>query len=301
MAATLQHIVPVRRQHPLGKLIRFAVRLANHPPLELMAVCQPPPYACHGSLERALSKARKVEASAPKQVRVAKIQLWLPILLPAAPGQSSVAILGRVGAHVALLREKQVGDQLDVVGPVARVVEDEHGVDLERVLQVHAGSGREDGLGQRARGRGVYGVEERVEGEDLRVGLDDIGRRNDVAEAVSLGDQPAFFSVGARHEDGLFPQAVRPSDKLAEGRVRLDKVVSRELDAKLLAKVFYPFGLVLAAAVGEEDERDVVFVQELEGFGGAGNGRRDVEEDAINAAVCEVRDWLNHEVGDVMK
>lgn len=128
-------------------------------------------------------------------------------------------------------------------------------------------------------------VKERVEREDLRVSFEDVGRRDDVAEAVVFGDESTLPRIGACHEDGLLPQAVGPFDELAKRRVRLDKVVGGELDTKLLAKVFYTFGLVLATAVGEENERDVVVVQELEGFGSAGNGRRDVEEDAIDTAV----------------
>lgn len=277
----------MRRQHSLGKVIRLVVRLSDHPSLKLVAIGQPPPDTRHGRLERALPEAWKVEAGAPEQVRVAKVQRWLSVLLPTARGESGVAVLGRVRAHVALLGEEQVDNELDIVGPIARVVEDEHGVDLEGVAQAHAGPGRKNGLGQRARGRSVDGVEERLEGENLRMGLEDVGGCDDVLKAVGLGDQPAFLRVGACHEDGLLPKAVGPFDELAERRMRLNKVVGRELDAKFLAKVFYSFGLVLAAAVGEEDERDVVIVQELEGFGSAGNGRRDVEENAINAVVQE--------------
>ena len=80
----------------------------------------------------------------------------------------------------------------------------------------------------------------------------------------------------------------------------MDEVVGRELDAELLAEVLYSLGLVLAAAVREEDERDVILVQELEGFGSAGDGRRDVEEDAIDAAVCEIRNGLRQKVGIVI-
>lgn len=86
VAAAPQYLVPMGRQHPLSKLIRFAVRLANHPPLQLMAVRQSPPDARHGGLERALPETREVEPRTPEQVRVAKVQRRLPVLLPATRG-----------------------------------------------------------------------------------------------------------------------------------------------------------------------------------------------------------------------
>ena len=51
------------------------------------------------------------------------------------------------------------------------------------------------------------------------MGLEDVGGRNDVTETVGLGDQPALFRVGARHEDSLVLEAVGAFDELTEGSV----------------------------------------------------------------------------------
>jgi hypothetical protein len=50
----------------------------------------------------------------------------------------------------------------------------------------------------------------------------------------------------------------------------LHEVLDCKGDAELLCEFYDAVGLVLAAAVGEEDEGDVVLVEELECFSGAG-------------------------------
>lgn len=61
-----------------------------------------------------------------------------------------------------------------------------------------------------------------------------------------------------------------PVHELLEGRVGLHEVLDCKGDAELLCEFYDAVGLVLAAAVGEEDEGDVVLVEELECFSGAG-------------------------------
>lgn len=65
--------------------------------------------------------------------------------------------------------------------------------------------------------------------------------------------------------------------------MRLDEIVCREVDAELLLEIIDALVLMLAAAVGEQDEGDVVIVQEVEDLWGAGNWLRDVEQDAVDA------------------
>jgi hypothetical protein len=74
-------------------------------------------------------------------------------------------------------------------------------------------------------------------------------------------------------------------DQLLEGRVRLDKVVYRKLEAKLGAQVLDPVRLVLATAVRQQDERDVVVLQVLQRLRRTGNRLGDVKENAIDAVI----------------
>lgn len=74
-------------------------------------------------------------------------------------------------------------------------------------------------------------------------------------------------------------------NQLLEGRVRLDKVVNRKLKAKLGAQVLDPVRLVLAAAVRQQDERDVVVLQVLQRLRRTGDRLGDVKEDAIDAVI----------------
>jgi hypothetical protein len=49
-------------------------------------------------------------------------------------------------------------------------------------------------------------------------------------------------------------------------------------------KILDALCLGLAAAVGEQDERDIVVVQELEDLGSAGDRFGDVKQDTVDAA-----------------
>ncbi len=128
----LQDPLPMPSQHPLRISISLAVGLSNHASLQLHAGRDAVPHARHGRLEGPLSEARQVEARAPEQVRIAEEQRRLVILLPSGVGERRVAIARREGAEVAGLGQQQVCDELDIQCPVARVIEDEHGIDLER-------------------------------------------------------------------------------------------------------------------------------------------------------------------------
>lgn len=68
--------------------------------------------------------------------------------------------------------------------------------------------------------------------------------------------------------------------------------------AQLLVQLRHAVGLELAAAVGEEDEWDVVIVQQREGLGRAGEGGFFVEEDAVDAGIIiSIRDQVGGGAG----
>lgn len=256
----------VRVEHALGVRVRARVRLAQDgaaqrrlPARDLV------PDAGERGLEGALAEARERVRGAPEEVGVAEEERGLAVPLPGVVGP----VARRVRAQHAGARQQQVADELDVEGPVARVVEDEDGVDL--------------GVGGRQGPRGgrVQLRHERVEGVDGRVRGEDVGGRQDVPEAVLLGDGAALGRVRARDQDVLVAEAsflaLAAVHQLLEGRVRLDEVVRREFDTEPRAQVRHAVRLVLAAAVRQQDERDVVLLEVLQRPGGAGDRLCDVE------------------------
>lgn len=74
----------------------------------------------------------------------------------------------------------------------------------------------------------------------------------------------ALLGISAGDEDGLVLQPLWSADQLLEWRVRLDKVVHGELNAKLGAQILDSIRLVLAASVGQQDEGDVVVLEILQ-------------------------------------
>lgn len=84
-----------------------------------------------------------------------------------------------------------------------------------------------------------------------------------MSDCLLVEDGTALLVVGSRHQDRLVSQAVGPLEELAERRVRLDKVVCRQVHAQLLCEVLDSLRLVFATAVGEQDEGDVVGVEEV--------------------------------------
>lgn len=65
----------------------------------------------------------------------------------------------------------------------------------------------------------------------------------------------------------------------------LHKHACIEGDGEEVAEIADALGLVLAAAIGEEDEGDAVSLEVGEGFGGVGKGSGGAEEDAVNTGV----------------
>ena len=59
--------------------------------------------------------------------------------------------------------------------------------------------------------------------------------------------------------------------------------VDVERDVEMSAEIGYALGFRLAAAVGEEDERDAVSLEVAEGGGSSGKRGGAAEEDAIDA------------------
>lgn len=74
-------------------------------------------------------------------------------------------------------------------------------------------------------------------------------------------------------------------DKLPEGGMRLDKVVRRqEVNVQLLAQVRNPVRFALTAAVGEQDERNFVFVKILQHLGSTRDRLGLVEKDPVDTS-----------------
>ena len=200
----------------------------------------------------------------PPQIRVREKQRGLAILLEAAIRQRRIAILGRARAHDTVAREQQVEDERAIEPPVARVVVHEHGRDAQAPLRML----RVDGRGKGACDAGVVGREHGREGPDGGVGGHDVGGRDDVLEAVCVGDGPALVAVAAADEHGA-GFVVR---HVGEGRVGLHEHARGEGDVEFLAQLGDPLGFVFAAAVGEQDEGDSRALEEGEGVVGAGDG-----------------------------
>lgn len=70
-------------------------------------------------------------ASSPLEVRVAVVEPRLRVLLVAAVGQVGVVVAGADSSQKAGVGEKEVKENLGVEGPVAGIVVDEGGGDVE--------------------------------------------------------------------------------------------------------------------------------------------------------------------------
>jgi len=191
-----------------------------------------------------------------------------------------------VRAYDPVVAQHDVEQQLAVQPPVARVVEDHDGVDLE-ALGRGVGSVEVDGPWQGPRERRVVGAEVAAEGPDIWIGGVDIAWRHDVLEPVLLGDEAAGIAVAAADEDGFVAVAggAVGSGEFGERRVRLDQLgdvdVAGGREGEFSVEVFCALGFGLAAAVGEEDEGDVVFAEIGETLRGAGDGGRGAQQDAV--------------------
>lgn len=99
--------------------------------------------------------------------------------------------------------EEQVGDELDVDGPVSWVVEYEDGVDFEAVFHLAVGSlGVPDRVWERVDFLLAVEFGKRIKGEHLRVCAEDIARGDDRLEAVAFGNTASLGCVRAEDEYG---------------------------------------------------------------------------------------------------
>ena len=110
----------------------------------------------------------------------------MPILLVSAVQHIPVTVELGPRAEVALVRQEQVEDESRVESPVSGIVEDEDGVDFQAVGQGGRAVGVVDGFAEPTGMLGVVGSEIACEGPDGRAGVDDVGGRDDVHEAVSV-------------------------------------------------------------------------------------------------------------------
>lgn len=143
------------------------------------------------------------------------------------------------GAEAATLRHGEVEHDLDVAGPVARVGEDEDGIDdtvgevtLTRVGMLLSGELAERGSG--------------------RVVLDDVARSNNVLEAVTLSNEAALLALTANDEDG----AVLLSH-LPHGGVAADELARLNVALQLTGEVAASLLFRLTTTVGEENVRAI--------------------------------------------
>lgn len=178
---------PPAVQRVLGVLEDLPVRLAKRLGVHVRRRRELVPHALKRGLEGALPEARLVVRRRPRQVAVGEVQEGLEVLLEAVVGKPLLRVDGRVGAQIAAVAEQEVDDDLDVEGPVARVVEDEDRVDLEVVEQaVRAVLALVYGRREGARRVLVDRLEEGVEGVDVGFRGEDIGGYDDVLEAVPV-------------------------------------------------------------------------------------------------------------------
>ena len=100
---------------------------------------------------------------------------------------------------------------------------------------------------------------------------------------------PAFIAVATDDEDVFLFQrcGIRVGgwgvDELGEGRVALHEHACVERHVEEAAELVHALGFVFAAAIGEEDEGDVVGLEVGEGGVGAREGGGGAEEDAVDA------------------
>nr|POE90067.1 hypothetical protein CFP56_20534 [Quercus suber] len=233
------------------------------------------PEALEGGAEAALAEARERVGAGEPEVRVRVVEGRRVVLEVAVVGEGGGVVLGALGAEDAVGGEQRVEDDGAVEAPVARVVVDEDGVDLE----AGGGVGGVDG-GWQGLGEGAVVVEEDFgEGPDVRVCGDDVARRHDVGEAVVLGRDPLAVVVVSTHDqDGL----VFVLREIGKGSVGLDEHVHVQRDVEFLREMCHALLLRDPAAIGEEDEGDAFLLQVREGFLGAREGRRGAHEDAVD-------------------
>lgn len=178
-------------------------------------------------------------------------------------------VLG-LGAEHAVLGEEEINHDLEIGGVVARVGEDEDGVELD--LAEVAGSG----------GGALLVGEELLERRDLGVGGVDVVGDHDVLEAVQLGDLAALVLLASDDEDRIVVLG-----QGGHGGVGLDELLGGDGDAEDLGQLVAALALDLATAVGEEDVGDldaelVVAVQDLQGAAALGDETVSVHEDSVN-------------------
>lgn len=247
-----------RAHHLVRVLVRRQLRLAVHHTLQLVAR-----DGLVDGLERdaegALRHARDGVLGGAEDVALGEVD-----------GDAVCEGVLCFGAQHAVLGQEQVDHDLQVRGVVARVGEDEDGVELD-LAEVARGGG----------GALLFG-EEFLEGGDLGVGGVDVVGDDDVLEAVQLGYLAALVLLAADDEDCLVVLG-----EGGHGGVSLDELLGGDGDAEDLRQLVAALALDLAAAVGEEDVGDldaelVVAVEDLQGAAALGDQTVAVHEDAVN-------------------
>lgn len=128
---TTEELGSVLLKDALGKRISFRVRLADNLFFQVGPVGGVFPDSFERSPEPTLAETGHVIGCSPEEVRVAKYQCRLAILLPSIVWEGFVPVLLRVGAEDSLAGEEQVEYDLGVKSPVTWVVENEHCIYLQ--------------------------------------------------------------------------------------------------------------------------------------------------------------------------
>ena len=123
-------------------------------------------------------------SGSPPQVWIREPEFWLSILLP-----SSLTILFRACAKVAITRHEEVEDELKVETPVTGVVVDEDGGDTE-IFCRRSRVGRSGIMDWKGKWimvgvRGMVSGERTREGPDVGMVVVDVGGDEDLAEAIA--------------------------------------------------------------------------------------------------------------------
>ena len=157
-----------------------------------------------------------------------------------------------LGAENTSVGQEEIDDDLEIGSVVARVGEDEDGVNLDLAEVSWVGGG------------GLLLGPELLEWGDVLVGGVDVVWNDDVLEAIGLGDVAALVLLSSDNEDSLVVLA-----KSGHWSVGLDELLGGDWRSEDLGELLATLGLDLSGTVGEEDVRDldaklVVTVEDLQ-------------------------------------
>src|SRR5436190_1064001 len=133
-------MVSILYEPVLSKIISLFKRLPDHSLQQVDSFLGTARHGFPDSFERfaesTLAEAREMVASRPEQVGIREIQRRLAVLLVSLVRQRAVVILGGIRAQNALFRQQHVQQDLDIKGPIPRIIENEYRIDFEAVVWI---------------------------------------------------------------------------------------------------------------------------------------------------------------------